>query len=149
MKVQAWLGYHIWTLRIHNKDSQILFFLHFSHGMFYISCFFNVKWNNFVSKNLYASKISIVFTYESENSKILSNMGHVLLMAQNILTFWNFLHYNKAFGSYHIHTFYTHLTHKVFVEKILGQKNLFRHSLQVFELFFFMKQSPRFFSRTW
>jgi len=24
------------------------------------------------------------------------------------LTYLNFLHYNKAFGSYHIHTFYTH-----------------------------------------
>ncbi len=28
-RVQAWLGYHIWTLKTHSKDSEIHLFLHF------------------------------------------------------------------------------------------------------------------------
>jgi hypothetical protein len=35
-EVQAWLGYHIWTLRTHSKDSRIHLFLHFSHDISYI-----------------------------------------------------------------------------------------------------------------
>jgi hypothetical protein len=33
----------------------------------------------------------------------------------------------------------------VFVVRILGKKNLFRHSLWAFELFFLGKQNTRFF----
>jgi hypothetical protein len=36
VKVQTWLGYHIWTLRIHSKDFQIHLFFHFSYDMSYI-----------------------------------------------------------------------------------------------------------------
>jgi hypothetical protein len=37
IKVQAWLGYHIWTLRTNSKEFQIH---HFSYDMSYILAFF-------------------------------------------------------------------------------------------------------------
>jgi hypothetical protein len=49
--------------------------------------------------------------------------------------FWIFLHCNRVLGFYHSHNLCT-LVLKVFVVIILGQKNLFRRSLWIIELFF-------------
>ncbi len=55
-----------------------------------------------------ASKICI-FTYESENSKIypMWAMFYQWPKIPRNLTYLNFFHHNRAFGSYYIHTFYT------------------------------------------
>jgi hypothetical protein len=91
-------------LGLPNSPFSSFFPWHFLH----FTIFSHVKWNNFVPNFMWALKISIVFTYESENSKIYP-MWAMFYQCPKIpknLTFWNFLHYNRAFGSYHIHTFY-------------------------------------------
>jgi hypothetical protein len=99
-RVQTWLGYHIWTIKTKSQDSQIHLFFHFSHDVLYFTLFFNVKWNNFVPNFMSTSKISIVFNYRSGNGKIypMWAMFNQWPKIPKKMTFWNFLHYNSAFG---------------------------------------------------
>jgi hypothetical protein len=61
-------------------------------------------------------------------------------------TFWNFLHYNKAFDFVtfiHLCT----LILKVFVVRILGQNVFFKHYLWIFELLFSRNKVLNYFPR--
>ncbi len=62
IKVQAWLGYHIWTIRTHSKDFHIHLFLHFSYDMFYILPFFLMSNEIILFQILYKHLMCLFFS---------------------------------------------------------------------------------------
>jgi hypothetical protein len=92
------------------KDSQSHLFLHFSHDVSCISPFFFVSNEIILFQILYRLLKFFFFTYESENSKIypMWTMFYQWPKIPRNLIFLKKKHYNWAFGSCHIHTFYTH-----------------------------------------
>jgi hypothetical protein len=89
---QTWLGYPFMPWESTPRIPKFTFFSFFPWFVLHFTLF------------------SIIFTYESENSKIYAMWAMFYQWPKNPknLTFWNFLHCNRAFGSCHIHAFYTH-----------------------------------------
>jgi hypothetical protein len=88
---------------------ECVIFFHFSHDMSYISPFFLMSNEIILYQILCRFLKFFFFTYKSENNKIHPRWA-IFYQWPKIprnLTFWNFLHCNKAFGSCHIHTIYT------------------------------------------
>jgi hypothetical protein len=137
-------------LGIHSKDSQI-HILHFSHDLSDISPFFLMSNEIILFQILHMHLKHLLFSLMKVRIVKFIHYGHVLSMAQYSQKNGFLKLFTLQLGIWFLsHSCILHtLTHKVFVVKILGQKNLFRHSLWVFELFFLMRQNPRFFSRTW
>jgi hypothetical protein len=148
-RVQAWLGYHIWTVKTHSKDFQIHLFLHFSHNLSYISPFFLMSNEIILFQFLYRPLKYLLFSLMKMK---FIQCGPCFINGPKILETWFFETFYIIIKHLVLVTFihFIHIAHKVFVVKILVQKKLFKHFLWVFELLFFlMKQSPRFFSKTW
>jgi hypothetical protein len=124
-RVQAWSGCPLWS----TKDSLLglsnshfsSFFLWLVLHFFFVS---HVKWNYFVQKNLYASKIFSFFTYKNENSKIYP-MWAMFYQWPKFPNFSFFEIFYIVIG----HLVLSHsyilctLVSKVFVIRILSQKN--------------------------
>jgi hypothetical protein len=108
--VQTWLGYHIWTLRTHSKDSQIHLFFHFSHDMSYISPFFLMSNEIILLQILYKPlkyllfslmKVRIIKVYPMwamfcqcpKNPKIwVSKTFYIMIRHLALVTFIHFIH---------------------------------------------------------
>jgi hypothetical protein len=105
------MGYHIWTLRIHFKNSQIPLFLQFSHDMSYISPFFFMSNKIILFQILYRPLTYLLFSLMKVRIVNFTQCGPCFISGPKFPEIWKFETFYiqfKAFGSYHIHTFYTH-----------------------------------------
>ncbi len=126
-RVQTWLGYHIWTLRTHSKDSQIHLFITFP-----MTCH---------SHFIFMSDEIILFQFLYRPLKYLL----FSLMKMRLIKFiqcgpcfiWFFEKNYITIVYLVLVTFihFIHITHKVFVVQHLGQNKLFKHSLWILEFF--------------
>ncbi len=131
--------------------SKFTFFFHFSHDMSYISPFFLMSNEIILFQVLYRPLKYLLFSLMKMKILKFSQCEPCSINGPKFSKFWLFETFYIIIGHLVLVTFihlYT-LTHKVYVVKILGQKKLFRHSLWIFNLFLFMKQSLGFFSNIW
>jgi len=134
----TWSGYPLWNIRTHSKDFQIHLFLHFSHDMSYISPFFLMS-NEIILYQILCRLLKYLL-FSLTKVRIIKFIqcrpyfinGPKFLKILLFETFYIVIGHLVLVTFMHLYT----LTHKVFVVKILGQKNLFRYSLWVLEPFF-------------
>jgi hypothetical protein len=91
------------------RTFKFTFFFTFSHDLSYISSFFFMSNEIILFQILYKLLKYLFFSLMKVKIKIypILAMFYQWSKIPKFLTFWNFWHCNGAFGSCHIHTFYT------------------------------------------
>jgi len=110
-RVKAWLGYPLKNTLDSFLRTQIYLFFHFSYDLLKFPFFLFMSNEIILFQILHRCVcVYIYITYENNNSKIYP-MWPMFYQWPNFFRnfiFKFFLHYNRAFGFCHIHTFYLH-----------------------------------------
>jgi hypothetical protein len=122
--VQAWSGYPLWNIRTHSKDSQIHLLLHFSHDLSYISPFFFMSNKIILFQILCRLLKYLLFSLMKVRIIKFIQCGPCSINGPKFPKNWLLKTFHITIRHLVLVTFilYT-LTRKVFVVKILGEKN--------------------------
>jgi len=150
-RVQTWLGYALWSTKGSLLGlSNSLFFSLFLWLILYFP-FFIMSNEIILFKILYQHLNFIYFSLMKTKIVIFIQCGPCSIIGPKFSKFSLFETFYIAIGHLvlsHPYTLCT-LVLKVFMVRISGQKNLFKHSLLVLELCFFKRQNFGLLSSTW